>query len=279
MWSDLDRPPLRVETLRRGLLAPRGSYAALDVVASTGSTNSDLVAAAGAGAADRTVLVAEHQNAGRGRGSRSWVAPPRSGLVFSVLLRPEKVPRSRWGWLPLLAGTALCTTVRRLGEIEAVLKWPNDLLVGPEQRKCAGILAEVVGLGGGRAGSAGVVVGIGLNVTLRSDELPRADATSLALQEAACLDRDPLLRGVLRDLDEVERHWREHEGDPVASGLAAAYRSACTTLGRPVTVTVPDHELRGTAVDVDTEGRLVLDVDGTRLALSAGDVVHLRAHD
>lgn len=272
VWSDLDRPPLRVAELRRGLLHPHGPYAALDVVPTVGSTNTELAAAARAGAADRTVLVAEHQTAGRGRGARSWAAPPRSGLALSVLLRPVEVAQARWGWLPLLAGTALCAVVRRLGEIEAALKWPNDLLVGPHRRKCAGILAEVV------TGPA-VVLGIGLNVTLRADELPCADATSLACEQAACTDRDPLLRALLGELDVIERHWREHRGDPEASGLAAGYRAMCATLGAPVTVALPGREpLRGTAVDVDREGRLmVVDEGGARHAVSAGEVTHLRA--
>ncbi|HEX8933690.1 MAG TPA: biotin--[acetyl-CoA-carboxylase] ligase, partial [Pseudonocardiaceae bacterium] len=143
MWSDLERPPLRESELRRALVTPVGPYAALDVVESVPSTNTVLAAAARAGAPDRTVLVAEHQSAGRGRAARNWVAPPRSGLTLSVLLRPTEVPRTRWSWLPLLVGVALCRTVSTLSELPAVLKWPNDLLLGAHRRKAAGILAEV----------------------------------------------------------------------------------------------------------------------------------------
>jgi BirA family biotin operon repressor/biotin-[acetyl-CoA-carboxylase] ligase len=272
VWTDLDRPPLRVESLRRGLLAPNGEYAAIDVVAETGSTNTDLTAAARAGAPDRTVLVAEHQRAGRGRAARTWVSPPRAGLSMSVLLRPEGVPSHRLGWLPLVAGVALVDAVRLVAEVDAVLKWPNDLLVGPRRRKCAGILAEVVG-------GPAVIVGIGLNVTVTEEELPPdAGATSLALEHAACTDRDTLLRAVLRELSTAERRWREHGGDPEASGLRAAYRSRSGTLGQRVRVELPAGAvLAGDALDVDEDGRLVVRADdGTEHAVSAGTVVHVR---
>lgn len=271
MWSDLERPPLRADALRRALVAPAGPYAALDVVATVPSTNTALAAAARAGAPDRTVLVAEHQSAGRGRAARSWIAPPRSGLALSVLLRPTEVPQARWNWLPLLVGVVLCRTVSTLGELPAVLKWPNDLLLGGDQRKAAGILAEVVPEG------PAVVVGVGLNVTLRPDELPVPGATSLAIEQAACTDRDPLLRALLRALDSELRQWCQHKGDPITSGLRDAYRQRCTTLGEQVRVQLPvQTELIGTAEDVDTEGRLVVSSDGQRRALSVGDVTHVR---
>ncbi|MGH3753013.1 MAG: biotin--[acetyl-CoA-carboxylase] ligase [Pseudonocardiaceae bacterium] len=270
VWSDLARPPLREDALRQALVAPAGPYAALDVVATVASTNTALAAAARHGAPDRTVLVAEHQTAGRGRGARSWVAPARSGLMLSVLLRPTEVPQARWSWLPLLTGVALCRTVSTLGALPAALKWPNDLLLGAHQRKAAGILAEAV------PGPA-VVVGIGLNVTLQPDELPVPGATSLAIEHAACTDRDPLLRGLLRALDSELRAWCEHQGDPVAGGLREAYRQRCATLGEQVRVELPGQPaLTGSAVDLDVEGRLVVLSDGQRRTLSAGDVMHVR---
>lgn len=271
VWSDLERPPLRADALRRALVAPAGPYAVLDVVSTVASTNSALVDAARHGAPDRTVLVAEDQTAGRGRAGRSWVAPARSGLTLSVLLRPTAVPPARWSWLPLLAGVALCRAVSTLGQLPAAVKWPNDLLLGSHQRKAAGILAEVV-----LEGSA-VVLGIGLNVTLRSDELPVPGATSLAIEQAACTDRDPLLRALLRALDTELRQWCDHAGDPVVSGLREAYRQRCATLGEQVRVDLPGQPpLTGTAVDVDTDGRLVVRSANQQRALAAGDVTHVR---
>ncbi|MFF3173124.1 biotin--[acetyl-CoA-carboxylase] ligase [Streptomyces sp. NPDC057900] len=270
-WSDLDRPPLNVPALRRGLLRPDGLWSALDVVDATGSTNSDLAARA-AGLTEGTVLVAEEQTAGRGRLDRTWTAPARSGLFFSVYLTPGAVPVQRWGWLPLLTGVAVATGLARSAGVDTALKWPNDLLVtvGTEERKAGGILAE-------RAGD-GVVIGIGLNVSLREDELPAPTAASLALAGAVSTDRETLLRGVLRSLEQWYGKWRAADGDAAASGLQEAYAAGCATLGRTVRAQLPgDRTVTGEAVAIDGDGRLVLSAgDGLQEPVSAGDIVHLR---
>lgn len=270
-YRDLDRPPLRALALRKALVVEGGLWSRLDVVDETGSTNADLAAAASAGAGEGRVLVAEHQVAGRGRLGRVWSAPERSALTFSVLLRPPPETRSAWGWLPLIAGLSVVGPVRRLGELDAGLKWPNDVLVaGPGgERKLAGLLAEV-------AGDA-VVVGAGLNVSLREDELPVPAATSLAVAGSEVTDRDPVLRAVLRELATRYVAWRDAGGDAEACGLAADYRAACVTVGRDVTVHLPGGtERRGRAVDVDAAGRLVVAGPDGVDTLAAGDVVHLR---
>ncbi|MGW7005449.1 biotin--[acetyl-CoA-carboxylase] ligase [Streptomyces sp. NPDC054933] len=279
-WSDLERPPLNETALRHALLTPSGLWTSLDVVADTGSTNTDLVARAKAGAAEGAVLIAEEQSAGRGRLERRWTAPARSGLFFSILLRPglptpggnAALPVDRWGWLPLLAGVATATAVSRTAGIDTALKWPNDLLVtvGGEERKAAGILAE-------RADETGIVIGIGLNVSLREDELPVPTATSLALAGAPGLDRDPLLRAVLRSVAQWYQEWRAADGDPHRSRLQEAYAAGCATLGRTVRAELPGgRELVGEAVALDSDGRLVISVEGRDEAVGAGDVVHVR---
>ncbi|MFF4502210.1 biotin--[acetyl-CoA-carboxylase] ligase [Streptomyces sp. NPDC001401] len=273
-WSDLDRPPLNAAALRRGLVQEGGLWREVEVVQSTGSTNSDLVALAGAGkAGEGSVLVAEEQTAGRGRLDRQWTAPARSGLFFSVLLKPAEVPVARWGWLPLLTGVAVATGLSRSAGVDTALKWPNDLLVsiGGEERKAGGILAE-------RAGDDGVVVGVGINVTLRENELPVPGAGSLALAGAVSTDRDPLLRAMLRSLEEWYGRWRDAGGDPAASGLQETYAAGCATLGRTVRAELPgDRSITGEAVAVDGDGRLVIATkDGVQEPVGAGDIVHLR---
>ncbi|MEV0218012.1 biotin--[acetyl-CoA-carboxylase] ligase [Streptomyces sp. NPDC050704] len=273
-WSDLDRPPLNAAALRRALVRDDGLWCDVDVVSRTGSTNSDLVAFASKGEAEEgAVLVAEEQDAGRGRLDRQWTAPARSGLFFSVLLKPVGVPVERWGWLPLLAGVATATALSRAAGVDTALKWPNDLLltIGGEERKAGGILAE-------RAGSDGVVVGIGINVTLREDELPVPGAGSLALAGAVTTDRDPVLRAVLRSLEDWYLKWRDAGGDPAASGLQEAYAAGCATLGRVVRAELPgDTSITGEAVAVDGDGRLVLaTAEGVQQPVGAGDIVHLR---
>ncbi|WP_432102365.1 biotin--[acetyl-CoA-carboxylase] ligase [Streptomyces sp. bgisy091] len=275
-WSDLDRPPLNTAALRRGLLRPGGLWTSLDVVEATGSTNSDLAArAAGDGLAEGAVLIAEEQTAGRGRLDRTWTAPPRSGLFFSVYLTPGDVPVHRWGWLPLLAGVAAATGLAQSAGVDMALKWPNDLLVtiGGTERKTGGILAE-------RAGK-GVVVGIGLNVSLRAAELPAPHAGSLALAGAVSTDRETLLRAVLRSLEQWYEQWREAGGDAAESGLQAAYAAGCATLDRTVRAELPgDRSVVGEAVAIDGDGRLVLSTgDGLQEPVSAGDIVHLRGKD
>lgn len=210
-FSDLERPPLNAAALRRGLVGEGGGlYTSLEVVPATGSTNSDL--AARADGPEGAVLIAEEQTAGRGRLDRTWTAPARSGLFFSVLLKPSDVPVERWGWLPLLAGVATATGLSRVAGVDTALKWPNDVLVtiDGEERKTAGILAERAG-GPDSAGGPGVVLGIGVNVSLREDELPVPEAGSLALAGAKETDRDPLLRAVLRSLEQWYGDWRAAE--------------------------------------------------------------------
>ncbi|MEU3987136.1 biotin--[acetyl-CoA-carboxylase] ligase [Streptomyces platensis] len=285
-WSDLGRPPLNATALRRALVRPGALWTALDVVPATGSTNTDLAARAAEGEVEEgAVLVAEEQSAGRGRLNRSWSAPPRSGLFFSVYLTP-RVPVQRWGWLPLLTGVATATALSRTAGIDTALKWPNDILVscpgddgaaGPDgtpgtgERKVGGILAE-------RAGS-GVVIGIGLNVSLTAAELPVPTAGSLALAGARTTDRDPLLRAVLRSLEEWYATWQSAVGDPGASRLQETYVAGCATLGRSVRAELPgDTALTGEAVAIDADGRLVLaTANGVRHPVGAGDIIHLRA--
>ncbi|AXK33855.1 biotin--[acetyl-CoA-carboxylase] ligase [Streptomyces armeniacus] len=275
-WSDLDRPPLNADSLRRALVRPGSMFTSLDVLDEVGSTNTELVERVRAGDAGAgAVLVAEEQTAGRGRLERSWTAPPRSGLFFSMALEPV-APVERWGWLPLLTGVATATALARAAGLDTSLKWPNDLLadVDGSERKIGGILAE-------RAGERAVVVGIGLNVSLRADELPAPGAGSLALAGAQGTDRDPLLRAVLRSLEEWYGRWNGADGDPGASGVQEAYAAGCATLGRSVRAELPGGgDVTGEAVAVDGDGRLVLATSaGMQRPIGAGDIVHLRGAD
>lgn len=248
MYDDLDRPPLRAGALVRAL-APEGWR--VEVLPTAGSTNAVVAERARAGEAPGLVVVAEEQTAGRGRLDRVWVSPPRAGLTFSVLLHPQP---EHLGWVPLLGGLAVARALREQAGVDAVLKWPNDVLV--EDRKVCGLLAQAVSSAHGMA----VVLGVGLNVTTRREELPVPQATSLVLEGAATTDRDTLLRAVLRAMS-------------FTSEDRAGYRVLCSTLGRQVQLSLPGGALvAGVAEAVDDEGRLV--VGGSPYA--AGDVVHLR---
>ncbi|MBT8227711.1 MAG: biotin--[acetyl-CoA-carboxylase] ligase [Dactylosporangium sp.] len=283
--SDCDRPPLVEAELQRALVVPGGVWTALRVVGRTESTNADLAAAGRTGVPEGHVLVAEEQVSGRGRLGRAWQSPPRAGLAVSVLLRPGLPTRGwpagaadRFGWLPLLTGVAVVHAVRRVTGVEAVLKWPNDVMIG--DRKCGGILAELVVCGpdGEPGPPSAVVVGLGLNTTLRRPELPQPMATSLVLEGATDLDRSTVLRAVLRDLAGWYTRWRACGGDPDRSGLRQMYAECCATLGASVRVLLPGGDtLDGIAEGVDGEGRLMIsDTAGGHRVLAVGDVAHVR---
>lgn len=283
-WGSLDRPPLRVDALRRALVAPAGPLSRFELVEQTGSTNADLMDAvigsdSGTGGAANawphlSVLVADHQAAGRGRLGRTWETPPRSAVTFSLLLRPDPVPLTSWSWVPLLAGLAVVRTLRSTAGVQAGLKWPNDVLVGamPDARKVAGILAEVA-----TSTPPALVLGVGLNVTTTEGDLPVPTATSLRIEGSATTDRDTMLRALLRELAAVLTRWQEAGGDVVGSGLAAEVREVCLTLGRPVRVELPGGEpLVGVAEELADDGRLVVRTPDGAVPVPAGDVVHLR---
>jgi BirA family transcriptional regulator, biotin operon repressor / biotin---[acetyl-CoA-carboxylase] ligase len=265
--------PLDELGLRQELVRPGSLWRRLDVVAETRSTNADVADLARAGGDAGSVLIANYQAAGRGRQGRIWTAPPGSGIAMSVLLRPEGVPANRWTWLPLIAGLAVAEGVRRASGVPAVLKWPNDVLVG--ERKICGILAERVETPTGAA----CVVGMGINVGLEADDLPVPTATSLAVLAAAdptvvMPPRNQLIATVLAAFELLYLRWEEPEAQP---SLAAAYLERSATIGRRVRVLLAgDREVEGLAESIDPDGRLVLRTANGREVLSTGDVVNLR---
>lgn len=237
-----------------------------EYVAETGSTNSDLVAAALATPADFpnfSVLVAGSQTAGRGRSNRVWVSAPNKSLAISVLLRNEALDRGDFGWLPLIAGVAMKRAVRACVPASSVviLKWPNDVQVGG--KKISGILSELLPNGGG------VVIGAGINLTLEAAELPIEAATSLLLEQGNT-NPDEFLATYLAELQRLLADV------PTAKNSVA---SECGTIGLGVKAMFPDGtETYGDAVGLDESGRLLISVPNQSqlLAVSAADIQHLR---
>lgn len=263
-WQPLDSARLTEE-----LPGVRGPWTAIEVVRQAGSTNTDLLARAAAGAAEGLVLVAEEQTAGRGRLGRTWVSPPGTALTFSVLLRPTAIPVARRGWLPLIVGVSVAAAVRAVSGVDARLKWPNDVLIA--DGKLAGILAEA-------AGDA-VVIGIGLNVLTSPADLPSGPGglrpTSL-LAAGAPVAREALLTEILRALGDRYGKFRANP-DPGGSGLLTEYRNLSATLGKDVQVELPGGAtLTGKATGIDSDGRLLVQSDLAEQAIAAGDVIHVR---
>lgn len=231
---------------------PRASWPTgwhVDHVVETTSTNADLLVSAANGAADRSVLFADFQTAGRGRLDRRWDAPPGSGLLASMLFRnlPEHLHE-----LTQRVALAAAAAVHEVADIEVALKWPNDLLVNGA--KLAGVLAQS---GGGQSLRPDyVVVGIGINV-------------SWAPEGAAMVGQHVQVSSLLAALLE---HY-----DRLPADVASLYRTSLATLGQQVRVQLGGTEIVGRAINVEADGRLVvIDECGATHRVDTGDVVHLR---
>ena len=212
------------------------------------------------GAPEGTVVFAEEQTEGRGRRGRTWESSARTGLWWSLLLRPH-APVDLLGWLPLVVGVGVARGIDRAAGLSVQLKWPNDVVFGG--RKLAGILAE-------RLTDGSVIVGVGINVDQSDAELPQGGASLRTLGHPA--NRTAVLLDVLTAVAEAYREWTS------GAGMADAYVSLSATLGRDVSADVGGRILIGRASRLGPSGELVVvDSHGTEHVLSAGDVTLLRA--
>jgi BirA family biotin operon repressor/biotin-[acetyl-CoA-carboxylase] ligase len=227
----------------------------VDLTASTQSDLADLVNSAVAISGE--VIAADYQSAGRGRLDRTFDAPPQSALLFSFFVTPKR-KRDDWSFVSFLSALAMQKVISEYLPEPATLKWPNDILIG--DRKVAGLLAQQIG--------EGVIVGIGLNVSISSDELPVPTATSLLIAGSKKIDRNLLLSKFLNGFETIFKQW-ESGGDFIEE-----YESVSSTIGRDIRVEVLGRDpLLGKAVGISAQGALILD-DGTKV--NVGDVVHLR---
>ena len=225
----------------------------------TGSTQDDLSQSVKKDATlSGTLLIANFQSSGRGRLDRTFSAPPSSALTLSFYLTPH-LDRAEWSFLPLLTGLSAISSLKNLDAgLRVSLKWPNDLLVNG--RKLGGILVE--------ATSDGVVIGIGVNVAMAQDQLPTKDATSLLLEDFACLDRNLIAVELLNVFHDLYQRWQAGED------MRHLYRENCETLGMTIRVELPNAPLAtGKATDISRTGELIME---SGLRVSVGDVVHLR---
>ncbi|TFC05480.1 biotin--[acetyl-CoA-carboxylase] ligase [Cryobacterium adonitolivorans] len=270
----------------------RGIGARFEYLDEAGSTNDVLVTRATGPDApawpDLSVIVTDNQTSGRGRLGRTWLAPSGKSLAVSVLLRPRLesglLPANRYGWFPLLAGAAMTLAVRSVVHAavrppgdedaprhEVALKWPNDVLI--DGYKVSGILSELL------PDASGLCIGAGLNLSLDEHDLPTLTSTSLMLVTGSIPDPDTVLAAYLSALRNLTANFLAAGADPVASGLHAEVSALCGTLGTAVRVELPGgHDLVGTAVGLDPDGRLIVEdqANGELQAVAAGDVTHLR---
>lgn len=253
------------------VLAGPSRWHTLRWVAEVGSTNDDVRAAAAAGERPGLVLVADRQRAGRGRAARRWEDPPPGGRSVAVSCLVDVPPDAAVSLTPAAAGLAVVEALSSRG-VDAVLKWPNDVLApgdgGPS--KLCGVLVERHDL---EAGSV-LVIGIGIDVDWRSVDRAGGSSAWTSVAEAAGVDIETpaLVADVLVALDA-----RLRELVVRSAALRDDYRDRCATIGRQVHVEQPGgRTLRGHAVDIAADGALLVDVDGHRVEVTVGDVHHLR---
>lgn len=243
----------------RGDLAASTRFRDIRLLEVTDSTNRVVAELARAGAEEGIVIATDLQTAGRGRLDRTWEAEPGAGLLVSILLRPEALPIERWHLVTAAVGLAAKDACAEVGGVATELKWPNDLLW--RDKKLAGVLAEST--------DGALVVGMGLNVH-------SAPPGAAHLDEAAGrrVSRTLLLPCWLHHVDSLLDHWDD---------IADRYRNECATVGKRVVVEQHGTTLTGLAQGVDGDGRLTVLPDGGRspgpVAISAGDVVHVRPED
>lgn len=235
----------------------------------TSSTNDVVEKLARDGVKEGVVVFAEAQTRGRGRLGRQWLSPPRKGLWFSVLLRPDLRPQAATQ-LTVAAATALVRAIRDQTGITPEIKWPNDILI--KGRKVAGVLTE---LSAELDQIKHLTLGIGVDVNLTAAEFPaelRKVATSLKIEAGRHIHRADLAATILRELDFDYERIRARRFDQVSD----EWEAHCATLGRCVTIHIGDRLLQGVAEALDDDGALLLRTQHGRLERVIGGDVSLQ---
>jgi BirA family biotin operon repressor/biotin-[acetyl-CoA-carboxylase] ligase len=255
--NELHRAALREPELQAELLP----YWRVSVVDVTGSTQIDLAESIHAHTAiDGDVLIANYQSAGKGRLDREFTAPPSSALLFSFYKKVSR-PREEWNFLSLLAALSIRDALQELDKkLDVTVKWPNDILI--KEKKVAGLLSQ--------ATADGVIIGIGLNVTMNKDEIPVDSATSLILEDFIELDRNIIIKKILQVFEKKYSIWNLQG----SAQFISEYKMTCSSLHRQIHITLPNRSPIDTvATGVTLLGELILQ-DGT--FVNSADILHLR---
>ena len=226
----------------------------------TGSTMDEAMVMARKGCVDFTVVVAQRQTCGRGRMQRTWLSAD-GGLYFTVVVRPD-IPMVLAGLVNLAAAVDMANLLRSLYQVDACLKWPNDILV--DQYKLCGVLSQMEGEGDQ---VAHMNIGIGLNVN-NAPQTESPMAISLKALLGRSVPRREILVAFLNDFKK-----RMLVFDPIA--VIDEWKLNNVTLGRQVRVVTVKDRVEGTAVDLDSHGGLILRLaDGTCQTVLYGDCFH-----
>ena len=250
------------ETEIRGSLKAKDFGREMEIHAQLESTNNRAKELAAKGAAHGTTVIADSQTGGRGRMGRSFFSPGHSGIYMTVILRPEWAPEKA-GLLTSLAAVAAARAVEKVSGADVKIKWVNDLYMGG--RKICGILSEAgLGMEAGRLDWA--VVGIGIN-TARMDfpEELKEIASSVGNETGTAPDRNRLIAEILNELEAL------YDGMETGAFLEESRRRS-NVIGREVTVIVNGKQYPARALDIDEEGRLVVETGEGQTRLNYGEV-------
>lgn len=217
-------------------------------------------------AAEGAVVCAEYQTKARGRLGRKWLSAKSKGLYFSIILKP-KIPPSKIPCITLLSAVAVVRAVKKLTGLSLSIKWPNDVLI--EDRKLAGILTE---LNAEQDRINFIVVGVGVNVNNTKSELP-PKAVSLNAVLGRKVNRLELLQRILEEFEVVYVDFK-HKG---SSPIIDEWRKLSYIWGSKVKALLPDKTIKGEALDLDSDGALMVRTDsGMVEKIVAGDIVRIK---
>ena len=226
------------------------------------STNNRAKALAASGAKHGLTVIADSQSGGRGRLGRSFFSPEHSGLYMTCILRPECTPEKA-GLLTSLAAVATAQAIEAAAETEVRIKWVNDLYIG--DKKICGILSEAgLGMEAGRLEYAVVGIGVNVNRMVFPAEL-RDIATSIGNETGRAPDRNRLAAEILNRLESL---WGQLE----SGAFLAESRRRSNVIGRTVTVIEGGKTYSARALDIDDQGRLVIETGAGRTCLNYGEV-------
>jgi BirA family biotin operon repressor/biotin-[acetyl-CoA-carboxylase] ligase len=230
------------------------------------STNSKAYQLALEGAEEGEVVVAESQEKGKGRLGRYWFSPPSLNLYLSIVLRP-KIPPHQASIMTLMAAVATADAIEKFSGLRPSIKWPNDILLN--SRKVAGLLNEIHSE---MDRVHFVILGLGINVNLDERMFPReiqSMATSLKIEMGQPVSRKKFFGSLLKELEE----WYGIFLKEGSGAILKAWKERAQIEGKRVRVTSFGETLVGIAMDVDSDGALILKTrDGEQKRIVAGDV-------
>lgn len=231
----------------------------------TDSTNADAMRLGEEGAEHGTLVVANHQNKGRGRRGRVWQSPVGTTISMSFLVKPEIAP-GKASMLTLVMALAVAKGIEEACDLSTAIKWPNDILVNG--KKVCGILTEM------KAEMDyihGVIIGVGINVNVESfPEDLQSMATSLILEKGRKVSRAEVIERVAENFEEYYEKFMETED---LSLLRDLYEERLISKGKAVKVLDPQGEYTGISKGITNTGELVVETrDGKEQQVYAGEV-------